>query len=102
MTIHSTAIASEPTHKREIAGWVERHPLLAAYGITFVLAWGPMIAMLAGLRGRLPYPLYLSLGLLVGWAPAIAAIAVSAAVGGGGAVRSLLKRFLIWRVGFHW
>jgi membrane protease YdiL (CAAX protease family) len=102
MTFRSTTIANETTDKVGISGWVERHQLLAAYSITFLLAWGPMLAILAGLRGRLPSPLVLIFALLVGWAPAIAAVVVSAITGGRAEVGRLLGRFLIWQVRFHW
>jgi hypothetical protein len=36
MTTSSTTIANEPVHKSGISGWVQRHQLLAAYGIAFL------------------------------------------------------------------
>jgi uncharacterized protein len=102
MTTRSTTIVNERAHPSGISGWVGRHPLLAAYGITFLLAWGPMLAMLAGFGVRLPSPLLLVFAFLVGWAPAIGAVVVSAITGGRAEVSRLLGRFLIWRVGIHW
>lgn len=102
MTIRSTTIAREPVYKSRFFSWVQRHQLLAAYGIALLILWGPMLAMLAGLRGRLPSPLVLVFALLVGWGPGIGAVVVSAITGGRPEVRKLLGRFLIWRVGFHW
>lgn len=102
MSTHTTVIENTPVQKGGIAGWVELHPLLSAYAITFFLAWGPMLAILLGLRGKVPPPLILVFALLVGWASAIGAITVSAITGGRAEVRRLLGRFLIWRVGFHW
>jgi membrane protease YdiL (CAAX protease family) len=61
-----------------------------------------MLAILMGLRGRLPLLLLIIFALLVGWASAIGAIVVSAITGGREEVQKLLGRFLIWRVGFHW
>lgn len=102
MTTRSTAIGRERTHKSGISAWVERHQLLAAYTITFLLAWGPMLAMLAGLGSNLSYPVMIVFAFLVGWAPAIGAVVVSAITGGRAEVGRLLGRFFIWRVGFHW
>lgn len=102
MTTSSTTIANEPIHKTGFSGWVQRHQLLAAYAIAFLLAWGPMLAMLAGWRDWLPSPLILIFAMLVGWASAIGAVVVSAISGGREEVGRLLGRFLIWRVGFHW
>ena len=61
-----------------------------------------MLAMLAGLGVRLPSPLLLLFAFLVGWATAIGAVVVSAITGGRAEVSRLLRRFLLWRVGYHW
>jgi uncharacterized protein len=98
----SSSALLESSPKSGVLGWVQRHSLLAAYGIVFLLVWGIILSALIGLRGKLPNPLYLFLQLLAGWAPAIAAITVSAFAGGRAAVRDLLKRLLIVRLGFHW
>jgi membrane protease YdiL (CAAX protease family) len=72
------------------------------YGLMFVLAWGLMLPQVLYTWGLFPFEIPAVAGFLTGWAPAIAAITVSAIIGGRAAVGGLLGRFLIWRVSPVW
>jgi membrane protease YdiL (CAAX protease family) len=97
-TISSQAAAREVGLKAVI----RRYPLLSMYALIFVLAWSVMIPQALYSQGILASPLPETLEILTGWAPAIAAITVSAVLAGRAGVSSLLRRFLIWRVGFRY
>jgi uncharacterized protein len=82
--------------------FIKRNPLLSMYLIMFALAWSIMIPQALYSQGILSAPLPEILEILTGWAPAIAAILVSAALAGRAGVLELMRRFLIWRVGIQW
>ncbi|MBN1402485.1 MAG: CPBP family intramembrane metalloprotease, partial [Anaerolineae bacterium] len=50
----------------------------------------------------LTWPFYTALGLFVGWGLALAALLVVALAEGRAGLRSLLRRYLLWRVPFGW
>ena len=81
---------------------VKSNPLLLMYLIMFTLAWSIMIPQALYSQGVLSAPLPEILEILTGWAPAMAAILVSAALAGRAGVSGLMRRFLIWRVGIQW
>jgi len=97
-TVSSIASANENGLKAVI----KRYPLLSMYVILFAIAWSVMIPQALYSQGRLSSPLPAFLEILTGWAPAIAAILVSAVIAGRIGVRDLFRRFLIWRVGIQW
>ena len=97
----STLTGTLPTEKG-ISAFIKRNPLISVYVIMFALAWSVMIPQALYSQGILSAPLPVFLEILVGWSPGIAAILVSAILAGRAGVRELLRRFLIWRVGFHW
>ncbi len=96
----STTPASHLSGKR--GGLVQRYPVASALIITFLLAWGIMIPTALASQGQFPFEIPQFLSLLVGWAPAIAAIVVSGIIGGRSEIKSLLGRFLIWRLNPLW
>ena len=63
--------------------------------LAFALTWLVELPMLAS-------PRLAPLQLVLGWMPGLAAVLVAGAVGGRAAVRGLLRRVLIWRVGVRW
>jgi membrane protease YdiL (CAAX protease family) len=85
-----------------IKGFVKRNPLISMYVIMFVVAWSVMIPQALYSQGILSASIPEFFEILIGWAPAIAAIIVSAVIAGRAGVRELLQRFLIWRVGLRW
>ena len=102
-SIPAVPAASAVTHAPAARlGWIKRHPLLAMYGLMFALAWGLMWPAVLYTWGLFPFEIPDVVGILTGWAPAIAAITVSALIGGRAAVGQLLGRFLIWRVKPVW
>lgn len=81
---------------------LRRHPLAVFFGLAFALPWSVMIPMALASRGLIDGAPPIPLLLLAGYGPTIAALVTAALVGGGTAVRSLLGRLLIWRVGLRW
>ena len=79
-----------------------RHPLVAFFVLAFGLTWAIMVPQVLGSYGIIPFPEFVPLLILMGYGPTIAAVLVTAAVGGRPAVRELLGRLLIWRVGARW
>jgi membrane protease YdiL (CAAX protease family) len=92
-----------------IRSFIVRHPLLAYFGIAFLGTWTmilPLVLSSAGF-GVFPYevPDLLFLLIFFGSAfagPALAALVVTAQESGRAGVRDLLRRILLWRVGFRW
>jgi hypothetical protein len=66
--------------------FIERHSLLVGIALMFALTW----------------PFYARLGLFVGYGLAFAALVMTSLTQGRPGVRTLLGRFLIWRVGLRW
>src|SRR3954471_11634762 len=91
-----------------LKGLLARHPLVSffamAYALTW-LAWSPWYLSEAGI-GLLPYDAdsisdYLSpVALILG--PTLSAFVMTGATEGRGGVRRLLRRIVLWRVGFGW
>lgn len=82
--------------------FVKRNQLASMYLLLFGLAWSVLIPQALYSQGWLSSPLPAALGILTGWAPGIAAVIVTAIVGGRSGVRELFKGFLKWRVGWQW
>lgn len=78
--------------------FVKRHSLPIGIGLMFLLTWPIDLAHAGYLRLQIPFVVYLFLG----WGFVIAAIAMTAFTLGKSAIVALLKRFLIWRVGWAW
>lgn len=75
-----------------IVASIRRRPLVAFFGMAYVFAWAL-------------FPLFLvskQLGFLAFFAPAVAALFTSAAVGGRTQVRILLRTITVWRVNLLW
>jgi membrane protease YdiL (CAAX protease family) len=81
---------------------VRRHPLVTFVALAFALTWLIEIPWVAGERHWLPFQVPVPLVLLMGWMPGLAAILVTAALGGRAGVRALLRRLVIWRVNPAW
>ena len=95
-----SSIAS--TNETGLKAFIKRYPLFSMYALMFAMAWSVMIPQSLYSLGYLSSPLPVWLELLVGWAPGIAAVLVSAVISGRTGVRELLGRFLIVRVGLSW
>lgn len=97
----ATITSVDSTGESRFKAFVRRNPLGSMYGLMFLLAWPILILEALGSHGLVPKPPAL-LGFATGWAPAIAAVVVTAIIAGGAGVRDLFRRFLIWRVGLTW
>jgi uncharacterized protein len=95
----ASTIVSRSTTERSNRGLVARYPLAAYFALAYALSWAILVP--AGL-GLIPE----SAGGILSWVapfgPAAAAFVVTALIGGGPAVRQLLRRIGQWRVGVGW
>jgi uncharacterized protein len=91
-----------------LKGLLTRHPLLSFFAIAYALtwlAWSPWYLSESGV-GLLPFDgegisAYLNtVALLLG--PTLSAFVMTGATEGRGGVRRLLRRIVLWRVGFGW
>jgi membrane protease YdiL (CAAX protease family) len=86
-------------------GWssfVKRHPLLVGFALMFALTW-PIELTLAGQSHHLlPFHIPDALGLFAGYGIVLASLISTGLTLGTSGVRSLLGRFLIWKVGARW
>lgn len=71
--------------------------------LAFALAWAVWIPVALASHGLLPLSLNPALVNVLGvFAPLIAALVTTALYEGGARIKTLLRRFLIWRVGLRW
>jgi membrane protease YdiL (CAAX protease family) len=93
-----------PTRGGPRWSWLARRPVLAyallAYAVSWLL-WVPYYLSPAGL-GLLPVALPGLVAVLGQYGPTVAAFALTAATGGGAAVRRLRRRYGQWRVHAGW
>jgi membrane protease YdiL (CAAX protease family) len=82
--------------------FARNHPLIAFFVLAFALTWVILIPSVMASYGLISLPGSTVLLLVMGYGPTIAAIAISGALGGWAEIRALLKRLLIWRVGWGW
>jgi uncharacterized protein len=82
-------------------GIVRRYPVLAGFVMMFLFTWPVDLWAAAASHGWAVAPPPI-LPLLVGYGFVVAAILLTGIVDGRDGVRTLLRRFLIWRVGVHW
>ena len=86
---------------------IKRHPVLAYFGLVFVLGWGAVLLLTGGLgpmfgAGWRSDPRFM-LALLVGPATvAVAGLVLTGLTAGGAGYRELGARLLRWRVGARW
>jgi hypothetical protein len=79
-------------------GFVRNHPLIAFFLLAFGVAWAILIPNVLASYGLITIPAPVGFLLVMGHGPTIAAVVVSGAL----AIRALLARLLIWRVGWAW
>lgn len=77
---------------------LRRHSLAIGLVLMYIITWGVLLGNAGVLPFHLPYPL----GLLGGWGFAVAALAMTWLTLGAHEVVVLLKRFLLWRIGWRW
>jgi membrane protease YdiL (CAAX protease family) len=90
-----------------ITAFINRHPVLTYYALTFALSWGGVLLVIGG-PGGIPatpqqfetlFP-FVILALLAG--PSVSGILLTGLVYGRVGLRELLSRLLRWRVGARW
>jgi len=77
---------------------LKRHSLVAGLALMFLLTWPIDLSNSGVFPFQVPFAVY----ILVGYGFVIACIAMTGMTLGKDAVIALLKRFLIWRVGWIW
>jgi hypothetical protein len=87
---------------RSLLGVIRRHPLVSFFLLAFGLTWAIMVPQVLGSYGLIPVPEFVPLLIVMGYGPTFAALLVTGAVDGRPAIGALLKRMLIWRVGWGW
>ncbi len=88
-----------------IKSFVRKRPLAAFFFLVYLVTWSLLLPIVVLGLPAIIEPFYLpSLWTLPGivLGASGAALAVTAIVYGASGVRGLLKRFLLWRVGFRW
>jgi uncharacterized protein len=71
----------------------KRYPLVTFFGLTFAITWAAMLLWLQGGGEDIPWFTF---------GPLLAALVVTALVGGKAGLRALLRRQIQWRVGIGW
>ncbi len=98
-----STVSSVSTMKESaLKALIKRQPLLSMYIILFVIGWSGLILQMLISQGSLTVPSAIAfvVEVVTGWAPGIAAVLITTVIAGRVGVRDLLRRFLIWRVGF--
>jgi membrane protease YdiL (CAAX protease family) len=75
---------------------------VAFFVLAFALTWAIMIPLVLSSYGLFPFPDAVPLLIVMGYGATFAAVIVTGALGGRPAIRALLGRLLIWRVGWRW
>lgn len=83
---------------KRLRGWFAQNDLKIALWMMFLLTW----TIELGYAGRLPVGVAFPVYLLLGYGFGISAILMTGITQGRKAIGALLKRFLIWRVGWVW
>lgn len=82
----------------QFTGFLKRQALVIAILLMFALTWPIDLAHAGVLSFQVPF----AVSILVGWGFVIASLLMTALTLGRQGVISLLKRLLIWRVGWKW
>jgi membrane protease YdiL (CAAX protease family) len=78
--------------------FLRRHSLIIGIALMFLLTWPIDLSNSGALPFKLPFALY----IMLGWGFIVAALTMTGLTQGRHGVSALLKRFLIWRVGWPW
>jgi membrane protease YdiL (CAAX protease family) len=81
-----------------ILDFLKHHSLLSGIVLMFLLTWPIDLANSGVLAVQVPFAIYIFLG----WGFIFASLIMTGLTQGRPAVLALLKRFLIWRVGWKW
>jgi membrane protease YdiL (CAAX protease family) len=81
-----------------ISSKIKRYSLVLGIVLMFALTWPIDLSNSGFLPFQVPFAVYIFLG----WGFIVASILMTGSIHGMGGVIALLKRFLIWRVGWRW
>jgi uncharacterized protein len=81
---------------------IQKYPLASFFVLAIGLTWIFMIADALGSHGILPFRLPLSLMVVMGYMPTLAAVIVTGQTQGKAGVRALFRKLTIFRVGLGW
>jgi membrane protease YdiL (CAAX protease family) len=90
-----------------IKPFIESHPVLTYYALTFAISWGSLLLVIGG-PGKIPgtpeqFETLLPIaGLALVGGPSVAGLLLTGLVSGRAGFRELLSRLLRWRVGARW
>jgi uncharacterized protein len=82
--------------------WSRRFPVLAGFILMFALTWPIDLWAAADSHGWASVPIPSALPIFVGYGFVVAALVMTGIIDGWAGIRSLLRQFLIWRVGLLW
>lgn len=82
--------------------WLKRYPVSAGFVLMFAFTWPIDLWAAADSHGWTSVSIPPILPLLVGYGFVAASLAMTGVVDGRAGIRSLLGRFLIWRIGLWW
>jgi len=78
--------------------FLRRHSFILGILLMYALTWSVHLSAQGILPVRFPWPVY----MLGGWGFGVAAVLMTWLTLGTAAVGALLKRFLLWRIGWKW
>ena len=82
----------------QLTGFLKRHSLVSGILLMFALTWPIDLAN----SGFMPFQVSPVLAIFVGYGLVLATLLITGLTLGSQGVTALLKRFLIWRVGWKW
>jgi membrane protease YdiL (CAAX protease family) len=92
---------------KTIKTFIQQHPLLTYYALTFTISWGGSLWVLGGL-GKIPIPpeeiarVFLPAYLATVAGPSMVCILMTGLLGGREGLRDLFSRLIKWRAGVRW
>ncbi len=95
---HIRSTAPAPQAAPRVTGFLRRHSLVSGVALMFLLTWPIELAN----AGVLPFKVPLTIAVVVGWGFIIASLLMTGLTQGRAAVVALVRRFVIWRVGWQW
>jgi membrane protease YdiL (CAAX protease family) len=105
-------VAVGPTRPRwtfgqSVRSFVEEHPVLAYFALTFAISWTAVLVVVGGPGGIPAAPedvagLFPAVYLATVAGPSLTAVFLTGLVGGWAGYRGLVSRLLAWRVGGRW
>jgi membrane protease YdiL (CAAX protease family) len=95
----------QPRGRPTIRAFIQAHPVLSYYLLTFALSFGSILILVGpgAFRGTIePADVLLPFGATIVVGPSVAGLLLTALVHGRAGLRDLRSRLLRWRVGVRW